>query len=39
MIEQSLIDLSGQHGAIARGASDALRFLSDLQAKYMKEPK
>jgi hypothetical protein len=39
MIEQSLLDLSGQHGATARGASDALRFLTDLQAKYLKESK
>jgi hypothetical protein len=39
MMEQSLIDLSSRHGATAQGASDALRFLSDLQAKYLKEPK
>lgn len=37
MIEQSLIDLSGRHGAVARGASNALRFLSDLQNQYVKE--
>jgi hypothetical protein len=39
MIERSLIDLSGRHGAAARGVSDALRFLSDLQARYLKESK
>lgn len=39
MMEQSLLDLSGRQGATARGASDALRFVSDLQAKYLKEPK
>ncbi|MEW6369258.1 MAG: hypothetical protein AB1714_31950 [Acidobacteriota bacterium] len=39
MIEQSLLDLGDQHGAAARGASDALRFLSDLQSKYLKETK
>ncbi len=37
MIEQSLIDLSGRHGDVARGAANALRFLSDLQDKYAKE--
>ena len=37
MIEQSLIDLSGRHGDVARGAANALRFLSNLQKKYSKE--
>jgi hypothetical protein len=37
MIEQSLLDLSGRHGATAHGSSDALRFLSELQSKFIKE--
>jgi len=37
LIEQSFFDISDQHGALARGTADGLRFLSRLQDKYLKE--
>ncbi len=36
-VEQAWIELRGQEGAVARGAEKALRFLSELQNKYLKE--
>ena len=38
-MEQSLLELSGQHGEAARGASEALTFLAKLQAEYLGEDK
>jgi hypothetical protein len=39
LIEQSLLDLSRQHGEFAKGGAKALKFLSRLQLEYLKEPK
>ena len=39
IIEQSLMELRGQQGDAARGAAEALRFLSKLQADYLGEEK
>ena len=37
IMEQSLADISDQHGATARGAASGLAFLSQLQEKYLED--